>query len=153
MKKTNIRPKSNIRGISSKRPISPFLTIYRLQMTSLFSILERITGIILVGVVILVYVTLKIELIGISYYGIYTMTYVLYKGMNGIVMGGILFIILNFYYHVIFGIRYLFWDKTGGKDEYKMSGIDLKEIYKSNIIMVGLTVGLTVITWLIILMK
>lgn len=132
--------------------LSPFLTIYRPQITSMFSIMERVTGIILMLLVFMYILLMKYKSVLLINYSYYTILYVLVKGSTFLffINTGIIFIIFNFYYHLIFGGRYLYWDYTGGKANSKKDvlEISLKDIYKSGYILIGICCILTVISWI-----
>jgi succinate dehydrogenase / fumarate reductase cytochrome b subunit len=86
------------------RPLSPHLTIYSGQTTSIFSIWHRITGIVLILFVLMSLFTLKI----ISY-KIFTQTVEI--NINFWVQNTFfLNVFLFFGYHLINGIRHIIWD-------------------------------------------
>lgn len=93
--------------IHMTRPISPHLSIYKPQITSVFSILHRMTGVYMFVFLVLLALTLficnrsnsflnysMIENISLLYY---------------IVIIGVSVFTLCLSYHVCCGIRYLFW--------------------------------------------
>ncbi|MCE3254740.1 MAG: succinate dehydrogenase [Rickettsiaceae bacterium] len=98
--------------MNSKRPLSPHIQIYKPQISSFTSILHRATGIFLYfGVVaifwLIVYYTYKVEVM--SENGVEETAcdcrwvwYALY-----LLAGGWAF---SLYYHLLNGIRHLFWD-------------------------------------------
>jgi succinate dehydrogenase / fumarate reductase, cytochrome b subunit len=93
----------------SKRPTSPHLQIYRWQIGNTLSILHRITGTVLaVGLIALSYWMVSIAGGPQSYAG------------AARVFGspiGILFLIgwsFAFYFHLLNGVRHLFWDAGRG---------------------------------------
>ena len=90
-----------------KRPISPHLSIYRPQTTSVFSILHRMTGV----YIFVFFVLLSLALFMcsrpdglLSYSAIRDVSFVYY-----IMVFGVSFFIICLSYHVCAGIRYLFW--------------------------------------------
>jgi succinate dehydrogenase/fumarate reductase cytochrome b subunit len=96
--------------------ISPSLTLYVGEMTSIISIFERITGVILFFLSILYYIffQLRKEYILSSIY--YDVIYcVLYN--NGIFIGFLTtYILFIFIYHVIMGLRYLYWNNLSVRE-------------------------------------
>jgi len=85
-----------------KREYSPFLTIYKPQMGSLISILERVTGIflgIIVGLLNLNYYFLQYNVLN---YNFYLVVYSLEIGNNIISKGVINFVLINMIYHIVF---------------------------------------------------
>ena len=94
-----------MKSSNNKRPISPHLTIYRPQLTSVLSILHRITGLgLFVGLFLVILWFLAISL-GESYYTFY----------NAIMVSWPVKLVLivstwAIWYHTCAGIRHLIWD-------------------------------------------
>ena len=118
------------------RPLSPHLQIYRWQLTSVLSILHRVTGVALTAGTIL-------------------LVWWLVAAANGPesfesaqwFLGSWLGLLLLFgwsvalFYHLCNGIRHLWWD-TG-------SGLDLRSVYVSGwAVLVG-TALLTILAWVV----
>ena len=124
------------------RPLSPHLSIYKMQLTSGLSILHRITGAYLyLGLALFawvvfaeVYFPYVIEEMSECIYG-NVFTAMLFKFM-------LLVWTFSLFYHQLNGIRHLFWDI--GK------GFDLKTTYLSGKIVLGLAILLTIICWWIV---
>ena len=118
------------------RPLSPHLQVYRPQLTSMLSILHRLTGIALS--------------IGALYLAVWVIcaaaspsTYTYFQSFNGsiagrIVLGGWLFCL---FYHLCNGIRHLFWDAG--------YGFELKDVYRSGWIVVVVSLVATALSWLV----
>jgi succinate dehydrogenase / fumarate reductase, cytochrome b subunit len=121
------------------RPLSPNIQIYRPQLTSVLSIANRITGLLLsLGAVGLV-VWLSAAAAGLETYGVV-------HGMIGswagqVVLFGCTF---AFFLHLCGGIRHLVWDTV--------HGFELRSIYISGWTVVVSSVALTVIAWVISLL-
>jgi succinate dehydrogenase / fumarate reductase, cytochrome b subunit len=123
---------------NGSRPLSPHLQIYRPQITSVVSISHRMTGVALtVGTLLLVWWLVgaangpdayerATSFIG-SWFGI-------------LLMLGWTF---AFFFHLCNGIRHLVWD-TG-------YGLELPQVYLGGKIVIGASVGLTVLAWIIAL--
>jgi succinate dehydrogenase / fumarate reductase cytochrome b subunit len=123
---------------NASRPLSPHLQVYRPQITSVLSISHRITGVALsVGTLLLVWWLVAAatgpeayenaqEFIG-SWFGL-------------LLMFGWTFC---FWYHFCNGIRHLVWD-TG-------HGFELPQVYLGGYIVVGASIGLTLLTWIVAL--
>lgn len=119
---------------ASNRPLSPHLQIYRPQMTSVLSILHRITGVGLgLGALLLVYwvvaaaagpdrFTVAQALIG-SWFG-----YLVLFGFT-----------VALFFHLANGIRHLFWDAG--------YGFELRSTYASGITVLAATVVMTSVAW------
>lgn len=123
---------------SYPRPISPHLQVYRPQLTSILSILHRLTGIALsLGTIPLV-VWLGAIAMGP---GAYLSIFLWYSSHLGITM--LLGWAFCFYFHLCNGIRHLFWDMGWG--------YELSSVYRSGWIVLAATTGLTIFTfwWMI----
>ena len=129
-------PLIDTQTLHKNRPLSPHLSIYRLQLTSGLSILHRITGAYLYfGLAILawtiftlVYFPYILEEVGTCIYS-NLFTKILFKLM-------LVSWTFALFYHQLNGIRHLFWD--AGK------GFDLKTSYNSGKIVVALAILLTI---------
>ena len=116
------------------RPLSPNIQIYRPQLTSVLSIANRITGIVLsVGAVGLV-IWLSAAVAGPGPYAIVQQA--IGSWIGRIVMLGLT---LAFFLHMCGGIRHLVWDTV--------HGFELRSIYISGWSVVAASVVLTVATW------
>lgn len=124
----------------AKRPLSPHLQVYKPQMTSITSILHRITGFALSFGLILLCVWLWAAAYQPSSLKL------IYGFTHSIV--GIIFLIgwsIAFYYHLANGIRHLVWD-TGRM-------LDIDNAYKAGYGVFGFTFGATLGTWAYIVME
>ena len=116
------------------RPLSPNIQNYRPQLTSVLSILNRITGSILsVGAVVLV-IWLVAAATGPGAYG--AVHGVVASWLGQIVLFGATF---AFFLHLCGGIRHLVWDTV--------HGFELRSIYASGWAVVVASVVLTVAAW------
>jgi succinate dehydrogenase / fumarate reductase cytochrome b subunit len=122
--------------ISDPRPLSPHLQIYRWQLTSVLSILHRMTGIALaVGAILLV------SWLGAAADG--PKSYATFQNFMGSWLGLLLLFSWSvaLFYHLCNGIRHLWWD-TG-------HGLELKSVYASGWTVVGATGALTILAWIV----
>lgn len=120
--------------MSVQRPLSPFMlgSYYRVQLTSLLSILHRITGLLLcLGAIVLV--CWVVALAGGPE------TYARFESLAHSLPGKVMAVafVLSLSYHLGNGIRHLFWD--AGK------GFDLKTAYASGYAVVAFAVALSAI--------
>ena len=119
-----------------KNPLSPHLQIYRWQISSLLSIIHRITGILnLLG---LIFISAWISSAGIGE-NLFEYFSVFLKSFIG------KFILIGFTwsisYHLLSGIRHFFWDLG--------YGYEIKTANISGVIVIVSSLLLTVFLWLI----
>ena len=89
------------------RPLSPHLTIYRPQLTSITSILTRITGNALLLAALLVVWWLLAAATGTEYFA--TVDGLVTSFLGDLIMVGSLWAL---WYHLLAGIRHLIWDNA-----------------------------------------
>lgn len=123
------------------RPISPHLTIYKLQITNTLSIFHRITGGILSIVLCFFVIVLKMLNFHLSSYLVYSVIYTVNQFSGFIFFIAGFFLILFLFYHLFAGVRHLVWDAG--------YALEIENVYLSGYIMVGLTFLLTFIVWFI----
>lgn len=124
--------------MSVQRPLSPFMlgSYYRPQLTSVLSILHRITGLILcLGAVALVAWVAALASGPDAYAGFQSFAH----GMAGTVL--MIGSVFSLSYHLGNGIRHLFWDAG--------YGFDLEQATKSGWWVVWSSIILTFLCWLI----
>jgi succinate dehydrogenase / fumarate reductase cytochrome b subunit len=120
---------------TSNRPLSPHLQVYRPQITSMLSILHRLTGIALAfGTLLLAYWLIAAA----TGPGAFTTA----QGLIGSFVGRLLLFGWSFalFYHLCNGIRHLVWDAG--------YGFEIETVTLSGWIVVGASAGLTVICWI-----
>jgi succinate dehydrogenase / fumarate reductase cytochrome b subunit len=121
---------------SGDRPLSPHLQVYRPQLTSMLSILHRLTGIALaIGTLLLVGWLYAAASGPESYAGI--------QEFNGSILGRLLLLGWSFalFYHLCNGVRHLAWDSGWG--------FDLPTAYLTGWIVVAAAGVLTIIAWVV----
>ena len=120
----------------SKNPLSPHLQIYRWQTSSLISITHRITGIL--NFLGLIFISAWISSAGISE-NLFECFSVFLKSFIG------RFILIGFTwsisYHLLSGIRHLFWDLG--------YGYEIKTANFSGILVILSSLILTIVLWII----
>ena len=117
------------------RPLSPHLQIYRPQLTSVLSILHRITGVGLgVGTALLVW-WLAAAASGPE-------AFAAVQAFNASILGRLLLLGWTFalFYHLCNGVRHLAWDAGWG--------FELGAAYRSGWAVVAGSAALTVIAWI-----
>jgi len=115
-------------------PLSPHLTIYRPQITSLLSMTHRATGIFLsIGILLLVYWLLALA----AGPGPYRLAAQILGSVPGKI--ALMAWTLSLYFHLFNGIRHLFWDAG--------YGFELTTLTKSGLAVIAATAVFTVATW------
>lgn len=120
-----------------QRPLSPHLQVYRWQLTSVLSILHRLTG---VGLSLSI--PFLVVWLGALAGGRETFDYVLGWYAHPFGLYVLAKILWAFMYHLLNGIRHLAWD--GGY------GFTLSATYRSGWLVVVSSLGLTALIWMII---
>ncbi len=118
---------------TKKRPLSPHLTIYKPQITSVFSILHRITGVVFFIGLITVMWTFILQMTGCD---------CLMNSMKNLcqtIFGKIIFfsLIYSMMFHTCGGVRYLFWSCH--------KGFNLKNVEASAYFIIFSALALTII--------
>lgn len=120
-----------------ERPLSPHIQIYRPQLTSITSILTRITGNALIVAAILVVWWLLAAAVSDAYFA--TANAVMTSWFGELVMT---LSLLGIWYHYLAGLRHLYFDAG--------HGLDIETAEKLGIVCLVGSVVLTVITILIV---
>lgn len=118
------------------RPMSPHLQIYRPQMTSILSIVHRLTGIGLTLGAVLVVWWLLAAATGPEYFA--TVDGLLTSWIGYLVLLGSTWALA---YHLLNGIRHLFWDMG--------YGFEIETTERSGMAVIAGSAVLTVLLWLI----
>ena len=121
---------------SRDRPLSPHLQVYRPQLTSVLSILHRMTGIVLAAGSLLLAWWLTALASGED-------SFEIVQTFTGSWIGILLMLGWSWalFYHLCNGIRHLFWDV--GK------GFELETAYLTGWLVVGISALLTVAAWVL----
>lgn len=118
------------------RPLSPHLTIYRMQLSMAMSIIHRITGVGLAGAAVLVVCWFLAAAGNRDAFAL--VDGLLTSWIGGLVLLGAL---ATLWYHFFNGIRHLFWDAG--------AGFELDQVHKSGIAVIAAAAAMTVITWVV----
>jgi len=120
--------------MTRKRPLSPHLSIYRPQLTTVLSILHRASGVLLALGSILLVVWLHALAAGPEQYTAIQIWFGSLLGRTALLLwSGCLF------YHLANGIRHLTWDAG--------YGFGLQQLYRSGWLVVAVTVITTLVVW------
>jgi succinate dehydrogenase / fumarate reductase cytochrome b subunit len=120
------------------RPLSPHLTIYRLPITAITSILTRITGNALLVAALMTVWWFLAAASGAEYYDFANA--VITSWFGDLVMA---LSVLGLWYHTLAGVRHLIWDQV--------IALDIKTAESLSWIVIIGSVALTVLTWIIML--
>ena len=120
----------------SKNPLSPHLQIYRWQISSLISIIHRITGIL--NFLGLIFISVWISSAGISENSFEYFSVFLKSFIGRFILIGFTWSIS---YHLLSGIRHLFWDLG--------YGYEIKTANFSGILVILSSLILTIVLWMI----
>ncbi len=121
---------------SENRPLSPHLQVYRPQLTSVLSIMHRLTGVALApGTLLLIY-WLVAAASGPD-------AFATAQALVGSIVGRLLLLGWSFalFYHLCNGIRHLVWDAG--------YGLELPDLYRSGWLVVFASGALTVAAWVL----
>ncbi len=122
--------------IDNKNPISPHLQIYRWHISSLLSITHRIVGIINLLALILMFLWLLAFSLGEINYELFLLVINSFFGK---------FILIGFTwsisFHILSGIRHLFWDMG--------YGFEIKTANISGLIVILCSLVVTIVFWLL----
>jgi succinate dehydrogenase / fumarate reductase cytochrome b subunit len=123
---------------TDNRPLSPHLQVYRPQITSVLSILHRITGIVMsLGALLLAYWLLALASGPEAYAGALEV-------LGSVPVMLILFAVSYcFFYHLCNGLRHLAWDAGWG--------FELPQVYASGWAVVIASLVLTLVFWVALL--
>ena len=113
--------------LNNKRPLSPHLQIYKPQLTSVMSISHRFTGVILSLLSIIIPVFFILLSLGDEYFDL--LIVVLNHFLVKLILYGIIFVV---FYHLLNGIRHLFWDIG--------MGLSIKESYLSGYLVIIISI-------------
>jgi len=116
------------------RPLSPHVQIYRPQLTSVLSIANRITGVVLSFYAVALVAWLVSATAGPQAYS--TVHDFIRSWFGQILLFGGTY---SFFLHLCGGIRHLLWDAV--------HGFELRTIYASGWTVVAMSAALTLITW------
>ena len=121
--------------MAKPRPLSPHLQVYRPQLTSVMSIMHRASGAVLATGSLLVALWLVALAAGAAVFN--PVADAMQHPFGQLVVFGYS---LALVYHGLNGIRHLMWDLR--------IGLEIKKVYQSGYIVLGLTVLVTVALWL-----
>ena len=121
---------------AENRPLSPHLQIYRPQLTSVLSILHRLTGIALAaGTLLLVWWLVAVAVGPAAFETV--------QGFIGSWFGRALLLGWSYalFYHLVNGIRHLAWDAGWG--------FELKTVYLTGWTVIWASIALTLLAWIL----
>ena len=119
------------------RPLSPHLSVHKKLLTAVFSILHRITGLILSFGSALIVMWIVLIALGPNYFYIFK-----FISTNLIFKTFLFFWSICIFYHLFNGCRYLYWS-------YGL-GMNLKSVYFSSYVVLFFTIVSTFLLWFIL---
>ena len=120
------------------RPLSPHLTVYRPQITSVMSILHRITGIFQSLGTLSIFLLIFVTIIGENYHNLADF---FLKSIIGKLF--LFFYVFSICYHLCNGIRHLAWDFG--------YGFEIKNVYLTGYLTVISAILLNITVWFLYL--
>lgn len=121
--------------MAKPRPLSPHLQVYRPQLTSIMSIMHRASGAVLATGSLLVALWLVALAAGAAVFN--PVADAMQHPFGQLVVFGYS---LALVYHGLNGIRHLMWDLR--------IGLEIKQVYQSGYLVLGLTFLVTAALWL-----
>jgi succinate dehydrogenase / fumarate reductase, cytochrome b subunit len=119
-----------------QRPLSPNIQLYRPQLTSVLSILNRLTGVLSSVAAIVLVIWLLAAAAGPQAYAVMQTAFASWIGQ--IILVGSTF---AFFLHFFGGIRHLVWDAV--------RGFELRAIYMSGWTVVAASIVITAAVWVV----
>ena len=120
--------------MAKPRPLSPHLQVYRPQLTSVMSIMHRASGAVLATGSLLVALWLVALAAGAAVFNL--VADAMQHPFGRLIVFGYS---LALVYHGLNGIRHLMWDLR--------IGLEIKQVYQSGYIVLGLTILVTTALW------
>ena len=120
--------------MAKPRPLSPHLQVYRPQLTSVMSIMHRASGAVLATGSLLVALWLVALAAGAAVFNL--VADAMQHPFGQLIVFGYS---LALVYHGLNGIRHLMWDLR--------IGLEIKQVYQSGYIVLGLTILVTTTLW------
>ncbi len=119
-----------------ERPLSPHLEIYKPQLTSVLSILHRMTGVALAGGTLFLTWWLIAAAMGPEAYAFTQWIYGTWLGYLVLIGFSV-----SLFFHLCNGIRHLFWDVG--------LGYEIETVYRSGWTVLAATAVLTASAWIV----
>jgi succinate dehydrogenase / fumarate reductase cytochrome b subunit len=120
------------------RPLSPHLTVYKAEYSSMLSIYHRVTGILLAVCLLLIGLVYKIQAYNVEYFSLFlnaisTESFSLLNGfLNFVVVFVVFAVVFMLAYHMSNGIRHFIWD-------YVLSTVSKEHVKSTSYMVIGLT--------------
>jgi len=123
------------------RPLSPHMTIYKPQLTSVLSIFHRLTGSLLGLLIVVSFVLFYCSLFYVGFSFQYSICFDLFSRFSTFVLVIGYFVVFVVSFHVLNGIRHLSWDLA--------LGLEIKNLYTTGMIVSGLVFFIVIVTILL----
>lgn len=126
-----------------EKPLSPHITIYNGQLTSVLSIIHRVVGIIIFSSVVALFFVTKVTMLNIDNYYLYYIVQFFNNLNNPITLSFLFFLLFSVIYYGLNGVRHLMWDTA--------NGFTIEEIYSSGKIVLAASIILSILIWFIVI--
>ena len=123
--------------MAKPRPLSPHLQVYRPQLTSVMSIMHRASGAVLATGSLILVIWLTALAAGDNVFSLVTAA--VHHPVGQLALFGYS---LALGYHGLNGVRHLLWDMR--------IGLEIGQVYQSGYLVLGLTVIVTAVLWLLV---
>jgi len=123
------------------RPLSPHMTIYKPQLTSVLSIFHRLTGSLLGLLIVVSFVLFYCSLFYVGFSFQYSICFDLFSMFSTFILVIGYFVVFTVSFHVLNGIRHLSWDLA--------LGLEIKNLYTTGMIVSGLVFLIVIVTILL----
>jgi succinate dehydrogenase cytochrome b556 subunit len=134
--------------VSSNKPTSPFLTVYRIQSGSFFSIFSRITGVYLLFCLVTPICAFHLAKTGVSFYPLYSLLFFVFKSPYDSVFFSFLLVtfLTSLLYHLFAAVRYIFWSQ---ESSLQHNIFNLRDLKKTQRYLLLFPIGLVVFSWIL----
>jgi succinate dehydrogenase cytochrome b556 subunit len=133
------------------RPTSPFLSVYRLQSGSFFSIFSRITGIFLLCFILAPASLLHMSNTAMSSYVFYFFLFFVFKSQYTSLFFSFFIVtaLSALLYHLLSATRYLFWTSEAGMQN---DVFNLRDLRQTQSYFLLIPVVLVVLSWVVFML-
>ena len=134
------------------RPTSPYLSVYRLQVGSFFSIFTRISGVLLLATLSIPLLLFSFSFNGTSFYLVYLAIFFVFKSSytSAFFSFALVLFFTSLLYHLFSAARYLLWSSVSGLSNDIFSLQDLK---RTQGYLLFFPVAVVICSWIVFLLS